>query len=99
VIPLAERKSIQTLTEASCRWPIGDPQMADFHFCGRRKVSGLPYCDFHARRAYQPPQPRRRDREVLVPEAIPAATAAAQALAGSGEPAAAAAEPPEKAAV
>lgn len=63
VIPLKERRTIQTLTECSCRWPIGDPQMADFHFCGKPKVAGLPYCEFHARRAFQPPQPRRRERE------------------------------------
>ncbi len=62
VIPLAERKSIQTLTECSCRWPIGDPQAADFHFCGRNKVPLLPYCEVHARRAFQPAAPRRRDR-------------------------------------
>lgn len=60
-IPLKERKSIQTLTECSCRWPIGDPQRADFHFCGKDKVPGLPYCEFHARRAFQPPQTRRRE--------------------------------------
>ena len=59
-----------------------------FHFCGRSKITGLPYCDFHARRAFQPPQPRRRDREVLVP-ALPAA-----APAGSEVP-----EAKEKAAV
>ena len=59
VIPLAERKSIQTLEECSCRWPIGDPQEADFHFCGKTKVTGLPYCEFHSRRAFQPPQARR----------------------------------------
>ena len=63
VIPMAERKYIQTLTDCSCRWPIGDPQMADFHFCGKNKVAGLPYCEFHARRAFQPPQVKRRDRE------------------------------------
>ena len=68
VIPLNERKCIQTLTESSCRWPIGDPQMADFHFCGKGKVTGLPYCEFHARRAFQPPQPKRRDREIMVPQ-------------------------------
>ncbi|MCB1526620.1 MAG: GcrA cell cycle regulator [Hyphomicrobiaceae bacterium] len=61
VIPLKERKTIQTLTECSCRWPIGDPQHSDFHFCGKEKVAGLPYCEFHARRAFQPPQVRRRD--------------------------------------
>lgn len=63
VIPLAERKTLQTLVECSCRWPIGDPQMVDFHFCGKTKVSGLPYCEFHARRAFQPPQPRHREIE------------------------------------
>ncbi|MEQ1718876.1 MAG: GcrA family cell cycle regulator [Hyphomicrobium sp.] len=68
VIPLAERKTIQTLSECSCRWPIGDPQMADFHFCGKNKVTGLPYCEFHARRAFQPAIPRRREhRDVEMP--------------------------------
>ena len=61
VIPEKERKYITTLTESCCRWPIGDPQHADFHFCGKGKVTGLPYCEFHARRAFQPPQARRRD--------------------------------------
>lgn len=71
VIPLAERKTIQTLTECSCRWPIGDPQLADFHFCGKSKVNGLPYCEFHARRAFQPAMPRRRERiETDVPAGV-----------------------------
>ena len=82
VIPPNERRSIQTLTEASCRWPIGDPQQSDFHFCGRKKVLGLPYCEFHARRAFQPPQPRRRDREAGVPM-----VAGGQPAPGAGEPA------------
>ncbi len=69
VIPLNERLTIQTLTECSCRWPIGDPQTPDFHFCNRNKVPGLPYCEFHARRAFQPPQPRRREREYTEPMA------------------------------
>ncbi len=67
VIPIAERKTIQTLVECSCRWPIGDPQLADFHFCGKNKVPGLPYCEFHARRAFQPPQARRRERDMQEP--------------------------------
>lgn len=74
VIPLAERKSIQTLSESSCRWPIGDPQHSEFHFCGKGKVPGLPYCEHHARRAFQPPQPRRRERD-LVPAPVKAVTA------------------------
>lgn len=67
VIPPNERKYIQTLTECSCRWPIGDPQTPEFHFCGKNKVPGLPYCEFHARRAFQPPQTRRREREIAEP--------------------------------
>jgi GcrA cell cycle regulator len=72
VIPVKERRSIQTLEERDCRWPIGDPQQTDFHFCGRKKLIGLPYCEFHARRAFQPPQPRRRDREIPVPVGVAA---------------------------
>lgn len=76
VIPLAERKTIQTLAESHCRWPIGDPQEQDFHFCGKNKVTGLPYCEFHARRAFQPPQAaRRRDREAVEPTPAPTAPA------------------------
>jgi GcrA cell cycle regulator len=65
VIPIEQRKSIQSLVEASCRWPIGDPQHEDFHFCGHDRMTGLPYCEFHARRAFQPAQPRRRDQRPL----------------------------------
>lgn len=76
-IPLAERKTIQMLTESSCRWPIGDPQTPDFHFCNRTKIPGLPYCEHHARRAFQPPQPRRREREAERP-VLPVFTPAPQ---------------------
>lgn len=56
VIPLNERKSIIQLDASTCRWPIGHANEADFHFCGKHPVSGLPYCEFHARRAFKPPQ-------------------------------------------
>lgn len=80
-IPLNERKSIQTLEECHCRWPIGDPQEADFHFCGKAKVAGLPYCEHHARRAFQPPQARRNGngsnvRHIVAPKPVTAVTAA-----------------------
>ena len=60
VIPEHERKTLMQLGDTDCRWPIGDPRHADFHFCARKKVSGLPYCEFHSRRAFQPPQPTQR---------------------------------------
>ncbi len=74
-IPEAERKSLLDLVESSCRWPIGDPQHDDFHFCNRSKVAGLPYCEFHARRAFQPAQPRRRGPDVPAISVVPPMTA------------------------
>jgi GcrA cell cycle regulator len=72
IIPEKERRSIQTLEECHCRWPIGDPQDLDFHFCAQAKVPGLPYCELHARRAFQPPQARRNVGQPAYRQAIPA---------------------------
>ena len=66
VIPLHERASILTLKEAMCRWPIGDPGEPEFHFCGRKTCSPMPYCEHHARMAYQPVQMRRREKRFAV---------------------------------
>jgi GcrA cell cycle regulator len=54
VIPLKQRKSVVTLLPGDCRWPIGDPRHKDFHFCGKQKVDGHPYCKFHMRQGFQP---------------------------------------------
>ena len=54
-IPPAERKNFDALEENHCRWPMGDPRATAFHFCGKEKVRGFSYCEFHARRAFQPP--------------------------------------------
>jgi GcrA cell cycle regulator len=62
IIPIGQRRTILELTESTCRWPIGDPGSADFFFCGGNAVSGLPYCAYHARIAYQPAADRRRER-------------------------------------
>ena len=61
VIPMGQRRTLLELTEETCRWPIGDPGQADFFFCGGRTISSLPYCSYHSRVAYQPPN-MRRDR-------------------------------------
>ena len=36
-----------------CRWPIGDPDSEDFHFCGETVFVGKPYCYEHCKQAYQ----------------------------------------------
>ena len=51
--------TVLTINNAMCRWPIGDPSENEFHFCGRSPKSGSPYCEAHARKAYQPQQMRR----------------------------------------
>jgi GcrA cell cycle regulator len=62
VIPIAQRRTLLELNEQTCRWPVGDPGNGDFFFCGGNSVTGLPYCAYHSRIAYQPAADRRRDR-------------------------------------
>ncbi|HEV2562254.1 MAG TPA: GcrA family cell cycle regulator [Rhizomicrobium sp.] len=51
--------TVLTISNSMCRWPIGDPSEHEFHFCGRKPKGGSPYCEAHARKAYQPQQLRR----------------------------------------
>jgi GcrA cell cycle regulator len=51
----ARGKSLFELTNATCRWPVGKPGTAGFHFCGEAGAdleNGRPYCERHAKRAY-----------------------------------------------
>ena len=59
-IPEGQRRTILTLTEATCRWPVGDPSGDQFYFCGGASEIGQPYCEDHARIGTQPAQQRRR---------------------------------------
>lgn len=62
VVPFSERVTIMDLREYMCRWPMGDPTTPEFRFCGGRSQTGMPYCTYHSRIAYQPAADRRRDR-------------------------------------
>ena len=42
----------------ACKWPIGHPDEAGFHFCGERALVGKPYCMDHYGRAYVAVKPR-----------------------------------------
>ncbi len=59
-VPLGERRGVAGLSDDQCRWPIGDPQKPDFHFCHANKEAPglLPYCRQHNARAFRPPQPK-----------------------------------------
>jgi GcrA cell cycle regulator len=65
VVPISQRASILTLTESTCKWPIGDPATDNFYFCGRQSDASVPYCAHHCKVAYQPVADRRRDRKVI----------------------------------
>jgi len=45
---------ILDLSEHPCRWPVGDPALPGFHFCGGFPVAGRPYCREHMQAAYMP---------------------------------------------
>jgi GcrA cell cycle regulator len=59
-LPQGGRITILHLSDKTCKWPIGDPGHDDFCFCGHKPREGSPYCEYHARIAYQPLQDRRR---------------------------------------
>jgi GcrA cell cycle regulator len=61
-IPLGQRCTIMDIDDTKCHWPIGDPCLPDFFFCGGKSGAGGPYCGYHARVAYQPPASRRDRR-------------------------------------
>ncbi len=55
---MASKTSLLDLNERVCRWPMGHPGEADFHFCGTAVNPGFPYCVEHCGRAYQAQLPR-----------------------------------------
>ena len=58
-LPKGGRVTILHLSDKTCKWPIGDPGSEDFCFCGHSPRDKSPYCEYHARAAYQPMQDRR----------------------------------------
>ena len=64
------RATVTTIGANECKWPIGDPASADFHFCGQGAAGGKPYCAYHSSLAFQP-NSARRDRSRKAPAALP----------------------------
>lgn len=62
VVPISRKLDLLQLTENTCKWPTGDPTMPGFSFCGQQTADEKPYCEFHAKIAFQPPSERRRRR-------------------------------------
>jgi len=62
IVPISRRLNLLQLTDSTCKWPIGDPLGAGFHFCGAKTCEGSPYCSYHSKIAFQPLAERRRIR-------------------------------------
>ena len=46
------------LSNNICKWPIGHPGDADFHFCTERALVGKPYCSEHCGVAFVKVKPK-----------------------------------------
>lgn len=62
VAPEPKRIKLVELSERTCKWPLGDPLSQEFAFCGHESGESGPYCQYHAKLAYQPASERRRLR-------------------------------------
>lgn len=51
-VPEVERVHLLDLEPHHCRWPYGD---GPYMFCGKTKVSGKSYCEFHVLRSLPAP--------------------------------------------
>jgi GcrA cell cycle regulator len=51
---------LASLKPDQCRWPIGDSDSENFHFCGCQVFVGKPYCYEHCKQAYQFNPPRKK---------------------------------------
>ena len=62
-------KSLEDLTDETCRWPIGHPPEKDFYFCGRKPLEKFPYCKLHVLYAFQPKN--AKDEDIVTEDDIP----------------------------
>lgn len=62
--PIDPTITIMQLNAFTCRYPIGDPQDADFSYCGRTCSLAGPYCADHVRLCYVPVKKRTHDATV-----------------------------------
>ena len=65
-------KSLEELTDTTCKWPIGHPNEEKCYFCGRKPAGEFPYCKLHVLYAFQPKGTKEEvlDKEDEVPEFI-----------------------------
>jgi len=73
--PTAGKVGIVDLEWWQCKWPFGDTKSGGVTYCGDPKADGLPYCEHHAVRAYDPEYLRRKAARHRNPSRLGAALA------------------------
>ena len=63
-------KTLEELTELTCKWPIGHPNEEKFYFCGRKPEGDFPYCKLHVLYAFQPKNQKEDDLDEEIPDFI-----------------------------
>ena len=65
-------KSLEELTDQTCKWPIGHPNEEKFYFCGRKPEGEFPYCKLHVLYEFKPKGTKEEvlDKEDDIPEFI-----------------------------
>lgn len=56
---------ILDLEFSSCRFPVGDPRLPGFAYCGVKHDDLGSYCAFHRHLAYQPPESQSRRNKAV----------------------------------
>jgi hypothetical protein len=51
---IPDMKTLANLKDSDCHFPIGDPQTAEFRYCGCKAMKGKAYCRAHYVRMYPP---------------------------------------------
>jgi GcrA cell cycle regulator len=54
---------LMDLSDTTCRWPVGEPDEANFVFCGAAPFGRYPYCIGHCLIAYRPDSAERAEGE------------------------------------
>ena len=65
-------KTLEELSDETCRWPIGHPDETNFYFCGRKPIKDCSYCKLHVLYAFQTKDQKEDliDKEDEVPQFI-----------------------------
>lgn len=53
---------LMDISDATCRFPIGDPKDTNFGFCGHNPKDGSSYCEGHHALCYVPMEERRTNK-------------------------------------